>query len=439
MALKIWLPLNKDFRNQGLSDVAVTNVGATVSAGGKIGAAYSNTTDGNGVNLVGFMDELKTYSTYSMCAWVYMSDSATSHSSTILSSGNWNTSNGNMCFGFYSYSGGYSKLLIPNKGSWSTSINLSPKVQLNTWYHVAVTYDGTRTVAYINGTQVGTSASGGICENSNSTNVKVGAATYTNGFTLKGKLNDVRVYDHALSTKEVKELSKGLILNYKLSVEDITDVARDCSGFGNDGTYTALTSASINSGSARYDKSITFTTGASKYILTPTIDKTDIQNSFTVSWWSKTANMHGKMAWGGDTSGNRLNLYPSTASTSGFCWNTGDGGKNPVKTDGGALIKVSPYNDSNWHHYAMVGDGTNGKLYIDGEYKGKAVVYKPLTPQKLYISGWDTSTSYRWDGQVSDFRLYSTALSAEDIAELYHTGASVDNHGNFFCGELKEN
>ena len=249
---------------------------------------------------------------------------------------------------------------------------------------------------------------------------------------------DLRIYDNEISAKEVSEASKGLILHYKLSPYTISDVAKDCSGFGNDGTYAALTSASLTNNSPRYDESVTFTTGAAKYIVTSSIDKTDIQNNFTVSWWSNSSNMHGKMAWGGDSTGNRLNLYPSTASTSGFCWNTGDGGKNPIKTDGGALIKVAPYNDSKWHHYAMVGDGTNGKLYIDCVYKGKAETYKGLTSPTMYISGCDTSTSYRWGGMISDFRLYATVLSADDILELYHTAASVDNKGNFFCGEIKE-
>lgn len=46
MALQVWLPLNGTLENKGLSNVTVTNNGATVDNNGKIGKCYSF--NGNG-------------------------------------------------------------------------------------------------------------------------------------------------------------------------------------------------------------------------------------------------------------------------------------------------------------------------------------------------------------------------------------------------------
>ena len=40
MGLQVWLPLNGNLNNQGLSNVTVTNNGATVDDNGKIGKCY---------------------------------------------------------------------------------------------------------------------------------------------------------------------------------------------------------------------------------------------------------------------------------------------------------------------------------------------------------------------------------------------------------------
>jgi hypothetical protein len=50
---------------------------------------------------------------------------------------------------------------------------------------------------------------------SSATNLTIGRETYASGyFSFNGDICDVRVYDHALSVKEVQELSKGLMLHY---------------------------------------------------------------------------------------------------------------------------------------------------------------------------------------------------------------------------------
>lgn len=80
---------------------------------------------------------------------------------------------------------------------------------------------------------------------------------------------------------------------------------------------------------------------------------------------------------------------------------------------------------------SLTGDGTSTKLYIDGEYKGTATTYKALTGTQIYISGWDTGTSYTFNGSKEcDFRIYATALTANDVLSLYNNGAYIDSAGN---------
>ena len=216
MSLRVWLPLTKDLRNQGLDEVTVTNNGATFNSAGKLGGCYYFNATSQFINLTNYMTTLKTFTNYSMSAWVYIETKAGDHSASILSSGNWNQSTGQLVFGFYSWSTDhYTKLLVPNTSSWSSGINYN--FMQNTWYHITITYNGSKTLAYVNGTKIGEYNGGGIATTSETNNLYVGCATYYGSFNLRGKLNDIRIYDHCLSPMEVKELAKGLVLHYPLN------------------------------------------------------------------------------------------------------------------------------------------------------------------------------------------------------------------------------
>jgi hypothetical protein len=57
----------------------------------------------------------------------------------------------------------------------------------------------------------------------------------------------------------------------------------------------------------------------------------------------------------------------------------------------------------------------------------------------VYRMGSDKRTDdTRFEGKLSDFRIYSTALTAADVLELYQTSASIDNNGDLYAYELKE-
>ena len=59
----------------------------------------------------------------------------------------------------------------------------------------------------------------------------------------------------------------------------------------------------------------------------------------------------------------------------------------------------------------------------------------------LILGGEATTNGYTspyLDGKLSDFRIYCTALSPEDILALYKKSTYIDNEGNLYGAELRE-
>ena len=216
MSLQVWLPFNGNLNNQGLSEVTVTNSGATVASNGKIGSCYSFDT---GKYLTVTRPAAITKEISYSC-WVNVSswNSATYDCILSIATGPaWNNSIATLCRN----SSNTNLTWNIADGSSRSYVNSKTSLSLNTWYHVACTYDGAKLRIYINGVE-DNSASASLSPNYSSANLRIGSWSGDN-YNLKGRLNDVRVYNHCLSAKEVKEISKGLICHYKL----------DNKGFGN--------------------------------------------------------------------------------------------------------------------------------------------------------------------------------------------------------------
>ncbi len=212
MSLQVWLPLNGDLHNQGLNNATVTNNSATVDNNGKIGKCYSF----NGTTSRLSLSSLTLSFPLSICAWVKFNNAIDTNTEYIFS---YNTDSGgtsghNIGFGLY---GG--KLSIWHGGKVNSyNINLSN----NIWYHVTAVVTSSDYKLYLNGVEI-LSASYTHSDvsskwitlgaRSNSSTGGVGAALYF----FNGYLNDARFYNHALSLKEVKEISKGLVLHYQLN------------------------------------------------------------------------------------------------------------------------------------------------------------------------------------------------------------------------------
>lgn len=215
MSLRVWLPLTKDLRNQGLDDVTVTNNGVTFNSAGKLGGCYY-------FNGSGYLKETSfdwtnfDTSEFSLCCWYKEPSPVASGNSQMVcigTSSGWNnirigllrrTSNG---YPMFSVSDG------TNNVNYSFTAD---SFTLDTWNHIVCTYNNGTMKMYLNGILHKTYTTTITPLLNSSQHLGVGAAS--NGSEpLVGYLNDVRIYDHCLSPMEVKELSKGLVLHYPLN------------------------------------------------------------------------------------------------------------------------------------------------------------------------------------------------------------------------------
>lgn len=211
MSLKVWLPLDGTLKNNGSSDAVVTNSGSTVNTLGKIGSCYSfdGSDDYISLNCSDLYNVFKGGTQpFSIAMWVYHADTTRA-----ILFGDFSLS-GSVNFNIELTTGHVVRFYWNANPDYSTSIN----VGASTWTHITLVYNGTTLKQYNNGVLVG--SRDGVLASLNKTSgvFYLGRDSRTGATALNGRLNDLRIYDHALSTAEVHEIAQGLVLHYKLDV-----------------------------------------------------------------------------------------------------------------------------------------------------------------------------------------------------------------------------
>jgi len=219
MALQVWLPLNGDLTQQGLSGVEATNNGATLSSSiGKLGQSYSF----NGSNSILIPEVILPSNSpeWSFSCWFYLINNTSTAANCLFSERTAGTPTGYTIF-LYPNSG---QMLVDDGVRWTVT---PMKFSATTWYHLAITRNSEGKKIYVNGIETNSTNTIGTTTGCNTNGCLIGLAQSSTSLTtgnqgFNGNLNDVRIYDHCLSAKEVKELSKGLVLHYKLDGKEET-------------------------------------------------------------------------------------------------------------------------------------------------------------------------------------------------------------------------
>lgn len=203
--LKVWLPLDGDLRNLGASNVEVTNNGATVDNSGKIGKCYYFNGSAQYLQLSKTLGNIYS-GDFSWCVWLKPTDNTRG-----------------IIFSEYAASGssGVAFELLANRvirvyWNGSPDWNFGISIDKDEWSHVAITKKNNTIKVYVNG-QYRTEKTGALSARPSTACIRLGD-DYRGGTNVSymGYMNDARIYDHALSAAEVREIAQGLVLHYKL-------------------------------------------------------------------------------------------------------------------------------------------------------------------------------------------------------------------------------
>ncbi|MDZ4227746.1 MAG: LamG domain-containing protein [Candidatus Levybacteria bacterium] len=295
------------------------------------------------------------------------------------------------------------------------------------WTHIAVKRVGTTFTKYVNGAQAGTSTNSVIGGDVNNNvpfvigNISGGAADKT----INGQIDDVRIYNRALTPTEVtalyqqydpgiqvSDLQKGLVGQWRLDGN-----AKDATLYSNNGTVTGATLTTDRKG--QLNKAYSFN-GTSDFISTTEPFAYSTTSDFSVSVWANWDSVPtGAMAMVaiGQSSANYIYLHVRQNQVGWRVAKTGNTERRQRTT--------ATYAANTWHNVVMTKVGNNDiKIYIDGvedtTREAQASDSPPAVASTMYIGRVNTGdVTLYFQGFLDDVKTYNRALSATEVLELY--------------------
>ncbi len=189
----------------------------------------------------------------------------------------------------------------------------------------------------------------------------------------------------------------------------------DCSGYCNNGTRTGIFSWTSNT--PKYAVSQIFN-GTNNAIQTPSLPTMITDKNYTIAVWIyKTAiGSKGYQTIYGGPSGFEIEARNGGTSEAKFvAWNWGK--------------PAAAYEFNEWNHCVFVHSDDDCKVYLNGEYVATGTAKASNPSGNYFVGAWNTATQQNFDGLMSDFRIYATALSPTDVKSLYQNCATIDPDG----------
>lgn len=222
MSLIYWWPFTDNTVDK-INGKTFTSTNWSFQSGGKIGNCFTPSwTDSNTISRQIYAESVSIPETFSVAVWVKNNNNFNSPRTycpiqfsngdcwlTGASNKGWDFSHNSLRLIFNNGSN-----VSGNAGNAEVNWGYNPREFLGNWYHLAFTVNKTTRKAelFINGVSKGIKNLPTAVDTYGGTfKLKI---NWVQGWMLDGSLNDLRIYDHALSQAEVKELSKALVVHY---------------------------------------------------------------------------------------------------------------------------------------------------------------------------------------------------------------------------------
>ncbi|MDD2696895.1 MAG: LamG domain-containing protein, partial [Candidatus Pacebacteria bacterium] len=295
----------------------------------------------------------------------------------------------------------------------------------NIWYHLVETYDGARLKIYVNGQEKNSVGGSGVM-NTSGADLFIGQHS-GGGQRWNGLIDEVRVYNRALSVEEVRyHYNRGGPVGYWKFNEGLGSSAYDSSGNNNTGTLYGGMATSTADGSGwkagKYGSALAFD-GTNDYVACSNNSILNPTTAITVGAWVKPKTY---TSWDGivskwSTAGNRGYILLLNGF-GGFIFS--------ITTDGSTAINASgplSLTAENWYYVAGTYDGSVLKVYINGILLGQTSAMGNIfaSSDSLRIGKDGASWTNYFNGIIDDVRIYNYARNPQQILQDYNAGMGI--------------
>ncbi|MFH0804487.1 MAG: LamG-like jellyroll fold domain-containing protein [Candidatus Zambryskibacteria bacterium] len=335
----------------------------------------------------------------------------------------------------------------PDNSNFEHYVSAAGVITTGKWYHICAVRTSTSNVdLYVNGSAIADTPSGNFAIPSGVGQVVISSSDST--YDWNGPIDDVRIYNRALSASEVKRLynmgaealkiksptsslTNGLVGYWTFDGSKISGAnATDSSPAGtNTGTITGATKTI-----GKIGQTLSFD-GTNDQVNIGNVTSFDNISPLTVSLWAYPRSTGASQAFISTAVG----CCSLTGTDTGWFFGQDNYSGNPTQLS--FSIAYSGGNDlylqtatnvatlNQWNHFVVTWDGTatGAHIYKNGTEVGYSQAQassgsRTDDSSTNLVIGEDRGGANDFTGNLDDVRIYSRALSADEVKRLYNMG-----------------